>query len=96
MGVIGIVGGQALSTAAILAFILAPYQAFAYYNDALKSHYFERVKAADGSDDKFQGNLQSELRMKFNSRQPFSQRYCSSVAYSLLSTFCCCLATRWE
>ena len=51
--VIGTVGSQAISFGAIVAFVLAPYQTFAYYSDALKSHYFERARAADGSDDHF-------------------------------------------
>ena len=51
-----------------MAFFLAPYQAFAYLSDAMKSHYFERVKATDGSDDKFQSDWHEELRNKFKSR----------------------------
>ena len=68
---IGLVGSQALTIFAIIAFLLAPYQTFAYYSDALKSHYFERVKAQDGSDDVFQSDWHDEVRSSFSSRQPF-------------------------
>mmetsp|Transcript_2114 Transcript_2114/g.3024 ORF Transcript_2114/g.3024 Transcript_2114/m.3024 type:complete len:150 (+) Transcript_2114:442-891(+) len=96
MGVLGDVGGQAISILAIVAFLLQHYQTFAYYRDALKSHYYEKKRATDGSDDRFEADWHEEVRAKFESREPFEQDYPSRIWYGALSTLCCCYRKRWE
>jgi len=41
-GLLGQLGGQAVTILTLVRLLLLHFQTFAYYRDALKSHYYER------------------------------------------------------